>query len=121
MSTALDQAKTSESNSVEKGESLWVGAWYRLRKNKMALAGGMFILILFGISFIGPFFLAENYFTDQELDAGKLEPRKKRIINLEISASGNGFSIGDILKPVGGQSNEPVELRVDSVTADGAI
>ncbi len=87
----------------------------------MALAGGMFILILFGISFIGPFFLAENYFTDQELDAGKLEPRKKRIIKLEISATGNGFSIGDILKPVGGQSNEPVELRVDSVTADGAI
>ncbi len=30
-------------DTVEKGESLWVGAWYRLRKNKMALAGGVFI------------------------------------------------------------------------------
>ena len=36
-------------DTVEKGESLWVGAWYRLRKNKMALAGGVFILLLAGL------------------------------------------------------------------------
>lgn len=53
---------------VEKGESLWVGAWHRLRKNKMALAGGVFILLLAGLSFIGPFFLEGDYYTNTELE-----------------------------------------------------
>ena len=51
------KAKPNATDTIEKGESLWVGAWYRLRKNKMALAGGVFILLLAGLSFIGPFFL----------------------------------------------------------------
>ena len=41
-------AKPNATDTVEKGESLWVGAWHRLRKNKMALAGGVFILLLAG-------------------------------------------------------------------------
>ena len=53
---------------VEKGESLWVGAWHRLRKNKMAIAGGIFILLLAGLSFIGPFFLEDDYYTNTELE-----------------------------------------------------
>ena len=55
-------------DTVEKGESLWVGAWYRLRKNKMALAGGGFILLLAGLSFIGPFFLEGDYYTNTVLE-----------------------------------------------------
>ena len=55
-------------DTVEKGESLWVGAWYRLRKNKMALAGGVFILLLAGLSFIGPFFLEGDYYTNTVLE-----------------------------------------------------
>ena len=55
-------------DTVEKGESLWVGAWYRLRKNKMALAGGVFILLLAGLSFMGPFFLEGDYYTNTVLD-----------------------------------------------------
>lgn len=55
-------------DTVEKGESLWVGAWYRLRKNKMALAGGVFILLLAGLSFIGPFFLESDYYTNTVLE-----------------------------------------------------
>ena len=42
-------AKPNATDTVEKGESLWVGAWHRLRKNKMALAGGVFILLLAGL------------------------------------------------------------------------
>ncbi|MGB1744660.1 MAG: ABC transporter permease, partial [Limisphaerales bacterium] len=45
------QAKPSALDQVEKGESLWFGAWHRLRKNKMALVGGTFILLLVGLSF----------------------------------------------------------------------
>ena len=55
-------------DTAEKGESLWVGAWYRLRKNKMALAGGGFILLLAGLSFIGPFFLEGDYYTNTVLE-----------------------------------------------------
>ena len=55
-------------DTVEKGESLWVGAWHRLRKNKMALAGGVFILLLAGLSFIGPFFLEGDYYTNTVLE-----------------------------------------------------
>ena len=61
-------AKPSATDTVEKGESLWVGAWHRLRKNKMALAGGVFILLLAGLSFIGPFFLEGDYYTNTILE-----------------------------------------------------
>jgi oligopeptide transport system permease protein len=61
-------AKPSAIDTVEKGESLWVGAWHRLRKNKMALAGGVFILLLAGLSFIGPFFLEGDYYTNTVLE-----------------------------------------------------
>ena len=60
--------KPSAIDTVEKGESLWVGAWHRLRKNKMALAGGVFILLLAGLSFIGPFFLEGDYYTNTVLE-----------------------------------------------------
>ena len=60
--------KPSPIYTVEKGESLWVGAWHRLRKNKMALAGGMFILLLAGLSFMGPFFLEGDYYTNTVLE-----------------------------------------------------
>ncbi|SVB60083.1 uncharacterized protein METZ01_LOCUS212937, partial [marine metagenome] len=61
-------AKPSAIDTVEKGESLWVGAWHRLRKNKMALAGGVFILLLAGLSFMGPFFLEGDYYTNTVLE-----------------------------------------------------
>ena len=61
-------AKPNATDTVEKGESLWVGAWYRLRKNKMALAGGVFILLLAGLSFMGPFFLEGDYYTNTVLE-----------------------------------------------------
>ena len=64
-------------DTVEKGESLWFGAWYRLRKNKMALAGGIFILLLAGLSFIGPFFLEGDYYTNTVLEEKLQSPGGK--------------------------------------------
>ena len=60
--------KPGAPDAVEKGETLWVGAWHRLRKNKMALAGGVFILLLAGLSFMGPFFLEGDYYTNTVLE-----------------------------------------------------
>lgn len=61
-------ASPNAPDTVEKGESLWIGAWHRLRKNKMALVGGAFILLLAGLSFIGPFFLEGEYYTETQLE-----------------------------------------------------
>ena len=63
----IPTTKPDAPDTVEKGESLWVGAWHRLRKNKMALAGGVFILLLAGLSFMGPFFLEGDYYTNTVL------------------------------------------------------
>ena len=100
---------------------MWIGAWHRLRKNKMALIGSVFIFLLVGLSFIGPFFLDEDYYTKQELDAGMLAPGKMRVIDLELATPGSGFQIDEILEPVGGEWAEHAKFRVDSVAADGAI
>ena len=64
----IPPTKPDAPDTVEKGEALWVGAWHRLRKNKMALAGGVFILLLAGLSFMGPFFLEGDYYTNTVLD-----------------------------------------------------
>ena len=68
MAETASKIKSNVLSQVEKGESLWVGAWHRLRKNKMALLGSIFIILLIGFSFIGPFFLEDNYYTYQELE-----------------------------------------------------
>lgn len=45
----------------EKGESLWVGAWYRLRQNKMAIFSAGFIGILLILCFILPLIIKFDY------------------------------------------------------------
>jgi oligopeptide transport system permease protein len=57
--------------NLEKGESLWVGAWYRLRQNRMAMFSAAFILLLVLLCFGLPLFMdldykgiqSEKYFT----------------------------------------------------------
>ena len=114
-------AKPNATDTVEKGESLWVGAWHRLRKNKMALAGGVFILLLAGLSFIGPFFLEGDYYTNTVLDDKLLAPGEKRLHRAEPTNGGSGFRVDDILEPVSSQSAKAAQLKVNSVTAEGAI
>ena len=87
----------------------------------MALIGSVFILLLVGLSFIGPIFLDEDYYTKQELDAGMLPPGKMRVIDLELANPGSGFQIDEILEPIGGEWVELAKFRVDSVTTNGAI
>ena len=53
-------------DQLEKGQSLWLDAWHRLCKNKMALAGAFFIGSMIMLCFIGPLFLEKSY-SDQDL------------------------------------------------------
>ncbi|MGB0580760.1 MAG: ABC transporter permease [Limisphaerales bacterium] len=57
---------------VERGHSLWMNAWHRLRKNHMAVLGGIFIIFITCISFAGPMFLKNDH-KEQEL-TNRLKP-----------------------------------------------
>ena len=46
---------------AEKGRSLWLDAWHRLRKNHMAVFGGVFIIMVTILSFAGPLFLKYDF------------------------------------------------------------
>ena len=83
MAETASKIKSNALSQVEKGESLWVGAWHRLRKNKMALLGSIFIILLIGFSFVGPFFLEDNYYTYQELEQKMQGPNKEYILGTD--------------------------------------
>lgn len=58
---------------VEAGHSLWQDAWLRLRKNKMAVGGGIFIIVLALASFLSPLVAPHSYST-QNLALGATSP-----------------------------------------------
>jgi len=70
--SSLVQA-TAVLEAAEEGHSLWKDAWYRLRKNRLAVAGGIVVLILSVLCFIGPFFLRYSY-EDQNLSLRQTPP-----------------------------------------------
>ena len=59
--------------AVEPGSSLWRDAWHRLRKNRLAVAGGLILLVLGTLCLLGPFFLKYSY-QEQNLDLGATPP-----------------------------------------------
>jgi oligopeptide transport system permease protein len=46
---------------IEAGQSLWQDAWHRLRQNKMALIGAIFVLLLAIASFFAPLIAPHSY------------------------------------------------------------
>ena len=59
------------------GTSLWLDGYKRLRKNKMALAGGIIVIAMVVMSFIGPFIVRATWGYDYEtmnLDYGAQPP-----------------------------------------------
>jgi oligopeptide transport system permease protein len=58
---------------VEAGHSPGSDAWYRLRKNKLAVFGGVTLLVLTLLCVIGPFFIGVSY-QDQNLELGAVGP-----------------------------------------------
>ncbi len=59
----------------EKGISLWRDAWYRLLKNKLAIAGALFLLLEVGICLITPY-IAPYPYEEQSLEHTLQEPSK---------------------------------------------
>lgn len=58
---------------LEAGHSLWQDAWLRLRKNKLAVGGGVFILVLALASFLSPL-IAPHSYDAQNLASGATSP-----------------------------------------------
>lgn len=57
---------------LEHGSSLWQDAWHRLRKNRLAVLGGLVVIVLAALCLIGPIF-APSY-QEQNLDLGAVAP-----------------------------------------------
>jgi oligopeptide transport system permease protein len=57
---------------VERGHSLWSDAWARLRRNRLAIAGGIVIIVLAVACAAGPIF-SQSY-EEQNLDLGAVPP-----------------------------------------------
>jgi len=59
---------------VERGHSLWSDAWHRLRRNRLALAGGILLVVLAFTCAAGPIF-SQSY-NEQNLDLGAVPPSR---------------------------------------------
>ena len=57
----------------ERGHSLWSDAWHRLRRNRLALAGGIFLVALSLLCAFGPVF--SQAYQSQDLELGATPPR----------------------------------------------
>lgn len=64
---------TASAPDAETGHSLGADAWHRLKKNKLAVFGGVTLLVLTVLCLVGPLFFTLSY-QDQNLDLGATPP-----------------------------------------------
>ncbi|MDR1281652.1 MAG: ABC transporter permease [Opitutaceae bacterium] len=69
----LQTVAAGASAALEEGRSLWADAWARLRKNRMAVAGGVFLAVLALCCIVLPPALGLSY-EDQNLQVGSSAP-----------------------------------------------
>ena len=68
---------------VEAGHSLWQDAWRRLRKNKMAVAGGLFILVLAVAALLAPLISPHSH-EAQNLGLGASPPGSRHWLGTDV-------------------------------------
>lgn len=81
MNTQVDVTQSLE--TAEAGSSLWHDAWLRLRKNKMALFGGVVLVFLVFIALITPWIAPYSY-EAQNLDLGATAPSAAHWLGTDI-------------------------------------
>ena len=69
-------------DAPEPGRSLWQDAWARLRKNRMAVFGGIALTVLTLLSCLGPLFLAYGY-EEQNLLLGAAAPTAEHLLGTD--------------------------------------
>lgn len=69
----MEAAVTTPAAAPEQGSSLWHDAWLRLRKNRLAVAGLLFLVFVAVACLLGPVFSPYGY-EEQRLDLGASPP-----------------------------------------------
>src|SRR5580693_6121537 len=87
MSTSLTASVAPETDPVQ-GSSLWGDAWFRLKKNRLALFGLGFFLFMICICVLGPFFTGYRY-EDTDLPLKASPPLDKIISRVETLKNGD--------------------------------
>ena len=82
MSATAPASSALAADAVEPGRSLWQDAWARLRRNRMAVIGGVVLLALTALSLFGPLFLAYSY-EEQNLALGAAPPSAAHLLGTD--------------------------------------
>ncbi|MEO6004450.1 MAG: ABC transporter permease [Opitutus sp.] len=61
ISAPLVPPENAASLGLERGSSLWSDAWHRLRKNRLAVAGGLILAIIVTVCVVGPLLSPYGY------------------------------------------------------------
>ena len=83
MSTASSQTEPGQLEDAEQGTSLWLDAWRRLRKNRMAVAGGVTLVTFIMIALLTPW-LAPYGYESQDLDLGASPPSAAHWLGTDV-------------------------------------
>ncbi len=73
MTQINSQAGINDLDSIESGTSLWQDAWYRLKKNRLAMLGLYVVSFMVVIAILTPWLAPYSYF-EQNLDMGATPP-----------------------------------------------
>lgn len=74
---------TQRIGEVEAGESLWQDAWHRLRQNKLAVIGAIFIALLTVACFLAPI-VAPHSYEKTHFDLGAKPPSVEHLLGTDI-------------------------------------
>ena len=83
MSTVSTSTNSELLATAEQGTSLWLDAWRRLRKNRMAVAGGATLLVFVVIALLTPWIAPYGYET-QNLDLGASPPSAQHWLGTDV-------------------------------------
>lgn len=83
MSTVSAKSDSELLATAEQGTSLWLDAWRRLRKNRMAVAGGATLLVFVVIALLTPWIALYGYET-QNLDLGASPPSAQHWLGTDV-------------------------------------
>lgn len=78
----MEAAVTTPAAAPEQGSSLWHDAWLRLRKNRLAVAGLLFLVFVAVACLLGPVFSPYGY-EEQRLDLGASPPGARHWIGTD--------------------------------------
>ena len=68
---------------LEAGHSLWEDAWHRLARNRLAVAGGIFLTVLAVLCVVAPWFLPYGY-SEQDLNLGASAPSATHWLGTDV-------------------------------------